>query len=69
MSFDPAKLPEVLTPKQLGEVLSKTESALANDRHTRRGIPYTKVGARVYYLREDVLKHLAANRVETAAQR
>jgi hypothetical protein len=66
--FDPTKLPEILLPKHLGVLLGKSEDALANDRYARRGIPFTRIGSRVYYLRKDVLASLAANRVETSAR-
>jgi len=60
-----ADLPPVLTPKQLGALLDKSEDALANDRYLKRGVPFTRVGTRVYYLSADVIAHLTANRVET----
>lgn len=55
-------LPEVSTGKQLATFLQTTEAALAQDRYLKRGVPYVKVGARVRYLRADVLRYLAANR-------
>ncbi|MDQ1247524.1 MAG: hypothetical protein QG597_1894 [Actinomycetota bacterium] len=56
------ELPVILTPRQLAELLATTEASLAQDRYLGRGVPYTKVGARVRYLRDDVLSFLAANR-------
>ncbi len=61
-TIDLGDLPPVLTPKQLGHLLDKTTDALACDRYFGRGIPYTKIGNRVYYLRADVAEYLAANR-------
>jgi hypothetical protein len=55
-------LPEVSTGKQLAAFLQTTEAALAQDRYLRRGVPWVKIGARVRYLRADVLNYLAANR-------
>jgi hypothetical protein len=60
-------LPEVSTARQLADFLQTTEAALAQDRYLRRGVPYTKIGARVRYLRVDVLNYLAANRSGGAA--
>lgn len=56
-------LPEVATARQLADFLGTTEASLAQDRYLRRGVPYTRVGRRIRYLREDVLKYLQANRI------
>lgn len=56
-------LPPLLTPKQLAALLSTSEAALSQDRYLGKGIPFTKIGARVRYLRDDVLDYLAAHRM------
>ena len=56
-------LPPLATPSQLAAVLQTTVDSLAQDRYRRRGVPWTKVGGRVRYLREDVLNYLNANRI------
>ncbi|AXO25809.1 helix-turn-helix domain-containing protein [Mycobacterium avium subsp. hominissuis] len=56
-------LPPVATARQLADFLGTTEASLAQDRYLRRGVPYTRVGRRIRYLREDVLKYLQANRI------
>ncbi|MGE2835465.1 helix-turn-helix domain-containing protein [Mycobacterium sp. SMC-4] len=56
-------LPPVATPAQVAEVVQTSVDALAQDRYRRRGIPYVKIGGRVRYLREDVLKYLIDNRI------
>jgi hypothetical protein len=56
-------LPEVSTSKQLAGYIGTTEAALAQDRYLKQGIPYTKIGKRVRYLREDVVKYLQDNRI------
>lgn len=56
-------LPPLATPSQLAAILQTTVDSLAQDRYRRRGVPWTKVGGRVRYLREDVLNYLAANRI------
>lgn len=61
-----SQLPELLTAKQLGELLGVSEASLAQDRYLARGVPFVKVGKRVRYLRADVLDYLAANRTTTA---
>ncbi len=60
-------LPPVATAKQLAEFLHTTEASLAQDRYLRRGVPYTRVGRRIRYLRDDVLRYLSANRRGGAA--
>lgn len=63
MEMTAASLPEVATAKQLAEYLGTTEASLAQDRYLNRGVPYTRVGRRIRYLRSDVLAFLAANRI------
>lgn len=60
-------LPPVATSRHVAALVASTESSLAQDRYLGKGIPYTKVGRRVRYLRADVLEFLAANRVGGAA--
>lgn len=55
-------LPPLATPAQLAAYLQTTVDSLAQDRYRRRGVPWTKAGGRVRYLREDVVAYLAANR-------
>lgn len=59
----PENLPPVAKAAQVADVVQTTVDALAQDRYRGRGIPYVKIGGRVRYLREDVLKYLADNRV------
>jgi len=55
-------LPEIATAKQLAAWLGTTEASLAQDRYLGRGVPYTRVGRRIRYMRTDVLNFLADNR-------
>ncbi|AYE93445.1 DNA-binding protein [Mycobacterium paragordonae] len=59
----PEDLPSIATAAQVAGVLQTTVDALAQDRYRRRGIPHVKIGGRVRYLRADVLKFLADNRI------
>lgn len=64
----PAVLPPVATTKHVAALIGSTESALSQDRYLGKDtIPYTKIGRRVRYLRADVLRFLAENRVSGAA--
>lgn len=60
-------LPPVATSKHIATLIGTSDAALAQDRYQHKGIPYTKCGNRVRYLRTDVLAFLASNRVEGAA--
>jgi hypothetical protein len=60
-------LPPVSTGKHVAAAVGTTEGALAQDRYQHKGIPYTRIGKRVRYLRADVLAFLASNRVESGA--
>ena len=59
----PEDLPPIATAAQVAKVVQTTVDALAQDRYRRRGIPHVKIGGRVRYLRSDVLKFLADNRI------
>lgn len=56
-------LPHIAKPEHVATVLHTTVDALAQDRYRRRGLPWCKVGGRIRYLRADVLKFLADNRI------
>ena len=59
---DLGDLPAVMTAAQIGAVFNKSAAQLANERFLGKGLPYTKVGARVFYLKSDIEAFLAANR-------
>ncbi|CCK53040.1 Conserved protein of unknown function [Mycobacterium canettii CIPT 140060008] len=56
-------LPHIAKPEQVAVVMQTTPDSLAQDRYRRRGLPHVKIGGRVRYLRADVLKYLADNRI------
>ncbi|MDO0975981.1 helix-turn-helix domain-containing protein [Mycolicibacterium frederiksbergense] len=64
--MDPADLPAVMTSAQLAEFLQSTAAAMAQDRYLGRGVPYTRIGRRVRYLKADVLKYLEDNKIGAA---
>lgn len=61
--IDLSGLPLIMSPKELAPVLGITPDALAQDRYLCCGIPYVRLGRRIRYLRDDVVRHLAAHRV------
>lgn len=57
------ELPPLATADQLASFLQTTSAALAQDRYMGTGVPYVRVGRRIRYLRDDILKFLAENRI------
>lgn len=57
--------PELLTTKQLAELIGVSPITLANERYLKRGFPYIKIGNRVRYRKDDVIATLEANVVHT----
>jgi hypothetical protein len=57
-------LPPIMTTEQLAPVLRMSADALAQDRYRRdgKGIPFTRIGNRIRYLKADVLGYLIENR-------
>jgi len=66
MSMEPDDLPAVITASQMAQFLQTTPAALAQDRYLGRGVPYTRIGRRIRYMRGDVLKYLEANKIGAA---
>ncbi len=63
-SIDPQEFPAIATPKDIERILGIPQATLAQDRYLKRGLPYTKIGNRVRYLRADILAYLHAHRAE-----
>ena len=59
--FDLSDLPAVCTPDEIAPAIHTTVSALAQDQYLHKGIPYTKVGRRVFYARRIVAQYLIDN--------
>jgi excisionase family DNA binding protein len=60
--------PILITQSDLASLLGISKRKLERDRHIGIGIPFVKVGRRVLYRREDVLKFLEKNRFSSTAQ-
>ncbi len=65
--FTAQELPALMTPKQLAAFIHTTEGSLAQDRYLGKGIPFTRIGKRVRYLRGDVIAYLERHRSGDAA--
>lgn len=61
------KLPELSSPAQVGELVGKPTTTLAQWRWQGIGPAYVKIGRSIRYPRADVIAWLEKNRVETAA--
>jgi hypothetical protein len=61
---DPGDEAAFMTPREVGAMIRKTETALAQDRHKGTGLPYIKLGNKVLYSRAEVMAHLVAARVD-----
>ncbi len=62
------QLPTFLKASELAEMLDISEQSLAADRYRGEGIPFIKIGSRVRYRLDDVLKHFEQqNTVRTEA--
>ena len=64
-------VPKYLTEKQVSEMIGRARQSLANDRCTKRGIPYSKLrvsGNRgsIRYSLEDVVAFMEGNKINTA---
>lgn len=60
-------LPELLTAKQLSEIIGISVDTLANDRYLRQGLPYIKIGKRVRYRLDDVMAYIESKTVRSDA--
>lgn len=53
-----------LPERDVAEITGLSLSKLQQDRHYRKGIPYSKVGKLVRYSLQDVLNYMEAHKVE-----
>jgi Helix-turn-helix domain len=58
-------MPTLLDPKETGAILNKSQQTLAWWRCSKRyNLPFLKIGGRVMYREDDVLRFLASCRTE-----
>jgi hypothetical protein len=53
-----------LTARQVTEMTGIALQSLANARHQRRGIPYSKIGCSIRYALNDVLNFMESHRID-----
>lgn len=56
--------PRYMTEQEVADLVKRSLSSLRNDRHLRRGLPYTKYGKSVRYRLSDVLDFMEARRCD-----
>lgn len=54
---------EWVNENEAARIAGRAVQTLRNDRHKRKGIPYSKVGASVRYKRGDVIQFMHAHRI------
>lgn len=54
-------IPEMLTDKQVGDIVHMKPSSLAQMRYKGTGPKFVKLGSRVLYRRDDVIEWINAN--------
>jgi Helix-turn-helix domain len=54
-------LPDLMTTAEVAEFIRASKQSLDQDRYLNRGLPYVRIGRKIRYRREHVLKYLDAN--------
>ena len=52
-----------LTPRETYKIIGKSPGALANDRYRKRGLPYIKMGARIFYDLDSLLEYMRRHEI------
>jgi len=52
------------TEKDISRFVGKSVFGLRMDRHKRQGLPYHKLGKRVFYDREEIVQYMDDHRIE-----
>jgi predicted DNA binding CopG/RHH family protein len=60
---------KLLSPKEVAAMIRRSESSLARDRYSQRGIPYIKYNRNIFYRIEDVRQYVARHMVISENQR
>jgi len=56
-------LPKYIDEKVVSEITGRALPTLRNDRHNRRGLPYSKFGRSVRYSLEDVVDFMESKKI------
>lgn len=66
ISPDEINLDELLTTKEAAVILHRSHVAMTCDRMNGKGLPFIKLGRKVYYRKADIREHLASGYVHRA---
>ncbi|WP_039828406.1 helix-turn-helix transcriptional regulator [Nocardia testacea] len=61
------KLPELLTEREVAELVGTSPGTLRQDRSADRGLPYVRIGRRIRYRADDIEAYLDAHTVRPGA--
>ena len=56
-------LPKYIDEKKVSEITGRALPTLRNDRHNRRGLPYSKFGRSVRYDLSDVIEFMESRKI------
>ncbi len=60
--------PKWITEKEVSQMTGRAKQTLRNDRCKGKGIAYSKIGASIRYLLEDVIEFMEARKITPAEQ-
>ncbi|BCI55705.1 hypothetical protein NIIDNTM18_49830 [Mycolicibacterium litorale] len=61
------ELPPLMTTAEVAAFIRASKQSLDQDRYLGRGLPYVRIGRKIRYRRDDVLKYLDANTITGGA--
>lgn len=64
--MEPA-LPPLMTTAEVAEFIQASKESLNQDRYLGRGLPYIRIGRKIRYRREEIVKYLDANTIHGGA--
>ncbi|WP_142278448.1 helix-turn-helix domain-containing protein [Mycobacterium europaeum] len=60
-------LPALMTTAEVADLIRASKESLNQDRYLGRGLPYVRIGRKIRYRREDILKYLSDNTIRGGA--
>lgn len=55
---------DFFTTEETARILKRAKATLDRNRHEKRGLPYTRIGKRIFYRGGDIIDKLNENRVD-----
>ncbi|ORV53085.1 hypothetical protein AWC03_21295 [Mycobacterium europaeum] len=60
-------MPALMTTAEVADLIRASKESLNQDRYLGRGLPYVRIGRKIRYRREDILKYLSDNTIRGGA--